>query len=393
MLISDKNSYPLLKNGLIYFDNSSLMPMHSEVINKVQEAMCISAPVGRGIYHASENATELYNNARIYISNFINAQPEEVSFTLNSSYALNILANSFSNILQPGDEILISDLEHHSNFLPWIELAKKNGYKIKKINSDLSNGFAKIDINNLKELITKKTKILSFTAVSNVIGYREPVEEIINIAKKNNIFTVVDAAQYVPHYKTDVKKWQADAVIFSGHKLGSLPGTGVLYINKEYQQKLRPVFFGGGMVQEVNFNNFTYLENSSKFEVGTPALINVLSLQYAQELYSKIDFVKLGEHEQILARHLENYLNKKKIKILSAPNSHLVTFVLDKHPHDFADWCDANNIAVRVGDHCAQPLHKMLNLRGSIRVSFGPYNSIDEVDKFIQVLGEFNHVK
>ena len=393
-LISSKE-YPLLKNGLIYLDSSALAPMHEVVVNAVIDAMHNSAPISRGLYDASENATTLYENSRREVAQFINALPAEISFSTNSTQIINNLARSLAEKLTKDDEIIITEFEHHSNLVIWQEIAFEKKCKLKFIKAEFINGIARFDLKQYESLLSKKTKIVSFTAISNVIGAIEPINKIAEMAHAYNAFVIVDAAQYLAHYKTDVKNIKADAIVFSGHKIGALPGTAFLYINENKIDFLRPAVFGGGMVFAVDIKKTLLIDNIRKFEAGTPAFVNIISLQAAIKSFKeKIDFELLHQHELMLSKRLQNGLISLKAKIYSDPQAHLVTFSLDKHhPHDIAAWCNNFNIAIRAGDHCAQPLHKILNINGTIRASFGAYNKYEDIDLFLDSIESLKSLK
>ena len=390
MYLISPQKYPLLRNGLIYFDSAALFPLHEDVIKKTVSAMEISAPIHRGLYQASEQATIIYNNCKNIVAKFINAAETEIAFCYNTTDGINKIAYGLIEQLLPGDEIIISALEHHSNFVVWQEIAKQKLCKLHFVKPDFSLGFARLDLNHYQSLLSAKTKIVSLAAVSNVTGYVEPVATIVQMAHHVGAFVVIDAAQYVAHYALDVNSWQADAVIFSGHKLGAAPAVGVMYIKEEKIDLIKPVFLGGGMIYSVSLQETTMQTDIKKFESGTPAFVNIASLAAAIEVLQSLGFTEITKHQHKLVSFLWSELKLLGADILSDPTGATVTFSLpNHHPHDVAIWCDQHNIALRAGDLCAQPLHEILAKNGSIRLSLAPFNSQDDIIYFIETLKKF----
>lgn len=390
MYLIPPHKYPLLKNGLIYFDSASLMPMHKDVIKKTISAMQLSAPIHRGLYQASEEATIIFHDCKKIVAQFINATENEIAFCYNATDAINKIAWGLADQLLPGDEIIISALEHHSNFVIWQEIAKQKNCKLHFINADFSLGFARLDIDNYQSLLSEKTKIVSLTAVSNVTGYVEPIANIVQKAHHFGAFVLIDAAQYVAHYNLNVRDWNADAIIFSGHKLGAAPVIGVIYLKEEKIALIKPVIIGGGMIYAVSMEKTSLQTDIKKLEAGSPAFINIVSLAAAIDVFQNIGFPQIINHQQALVASLIKNLKLLGADILSDPNGAMVTFSLPQHhPHDVAIWCDQHNIAVRAGDLCAQPLHQLLTINGSIRVSLAPFNSQDDIISFIEVLKKY----
>jgi cysteine desulfurase/selenocysteine lyase len=382
--------YPLLKNGLIYLDSAALMPMHEDVITKTVLAMEMSAPIHRGLYQASEQATIMFNKSKKIVAQFINAHENEIAFCANTTDGINKIAWGLANQLLPGDEIIISALEHHSNFVVWQEIAKHKKCKLNYINIDSSLGYAKLDLDHYQSLISSKTKIVSLSAVSNVTGHVEPVAQIVQMAHVVEAFVLIDAAQYVAHYSLNVLAWQADAVVFSGQKLGAAASIGVIYLKQEKINMIKPIIFGGGMIYSVSLQNSSLETNVKKLESGTPSFINIVSLAAAIELLQNIGFKQISTHQHKLVAFLVEGLKNLEANILSDPAGAMATFSLPQHhPHDVAIWCDEHNIAVRAGDLCAQPLHQLLTINGSIRLSLAPFNSQDDIIYFIETLKNF----
>lgn len=390
MYLISPQKYPLLKNGLIYFDSAALMPMHEDVITKTILAMQKSAPIHRGLYQASEQATTIFNNSKKIVAQFINAQENEIAFCANTTDGINKIAWGLADQLLPGDEIIISALEHHSNFVVWQEIAKHKKCKLNYINIDSSLGYAKLDLDHYQSLLSSKTKIVSFSAVSNVTGHVEPVAQIVQMAHAVGAFVLIDAAQYVAHYNLNVHDWQADAVVFSGQKLGAAASIGVIYLKQEKIGLIKPIIFGGGMIYSVSEQITSLQPDIKKLEAGTPAFINIVSLASAIEVIQAVGFTQIIKHQQELVIFLVDHLKNLGANILSDPAGAMVTFSLPQHhPHDVAIWCDQNNIAVRAGDLCAQPLHQLLAINGSIRLSLAPFNSQNDIIYFIESLKIF----
>jgi cysteine desulfurase/selenocysteine lyase len=382
--------YPLLKNGLIYFDSAALMPMHEDVITKTVLAMEMSAPIHRGLYQASEQATIMFNNSKKIVAQFINAHENEIAFCANTTDGINKIAWGLAEQLLPGDEIILSALEHHSNFVVWQEIAKQKKCKLNYVNIDSSLGYAKLDLDHYQSLLSSKTKIVSLSAVSNVTGHVEPVAQIVQMAHFFGAFVLIDAAQYVAHYILNVRSWLADSVVFSGQKLGAAASIGVIYLNQEKISSIKPIIFGGGMIYSVSLQHTSLQTDVKKLEAGTPAFVNIVSLAAAIEVLQAVGLQQIGRHQHELIKFLVEGLAKLGANILSDPAGAIATFSLQRHhPHDVAIWCDQHNIAVRAGDLCAQPLHRLLAINGSIRLSLAPFNSQDDIEYFIETLKNF----
>ena len=390
MYLISPQKYPLLKNGLIYLDSAALMPMHEDVIAKTVLAMQMSAPIHRGLYQASEHATIMFNNSKKVVAQFINAHENEIAFCANTTDGINKIAWGLSEQLLPGDEIIISALEHHSNFVVWQEIAKQKKCKLNFVHIDSRHGYAKLDLEHYRSLLSSKTKIVSLSAASNVTGHVEPVAQLVQMAHAVGAFVLIDAAQYVAHYSLNVRAWQADSVVFSGQKLSAAASIGVIYLKQEKISLVEPIIFGGGMIYSVSLQNSTLQTDVKKLEAGTPAFVNIVSLAAAIELFQTVGFTKIIKHQQGLVKFLVEGLQRLGANILSDPAGAMVTFSLPQHhPHDVAIWCDQHNIAVRAGDLCAQPLHQLLAINGSIRLSLAPFNSQDDIIYFIETLKMF----
>lgn len=394
-----RNDFPILKqtiNGhpLIYFDNASTSQKPQQVLDAlIHFYTTTNANIHRGVYTIAEQATQLYEDARIKVATFIGAaDPKEIVFTQGTTEGLNLVAATWGavDILQ-GDEIVITELEHHSNILPWQLLAYHQEAKLKYI-PVLADG--RLDITALST-ITSRTKLASVSHVSNVLGVHNPVQAIIDAVHAVDGMAVIDAAQSVAHQPLDVQKMQCDFLAFSGHKMLAPTGIGVLYIKKDLHESLPPYQVGGGMVYDVDFRQATWRDMPHKFEAGTPPIAQAIALGAAIDyLRDNVDWADLRKHEAALCEQLiDGLLKLSSVKILGPIDElkkvgHMVTFTVDgMHAHDVAAYLDQYGICVRAGHHCAQPLAKRLGIEASVRASFYLYNTPQEVDKMLQVMG------
>ncbi|EKE14900.1 MAG: hypothetical protein ACD_12C00246G0003 [uncultured bacterium] len=405
---NSKKQFPIFQNqpDLVYLDSTATSLKPKGVIDKLKEYYEeYSANVFRGIYPMSEKATVEFEETREVVSKFINAnKSEEVIFTRNATESLNLLAYSLGRkILDSGDEIVTTIMEHHSNFVPWQVLAGEVGAAFKVINIDeegyLDLGLDKIKnqkLKVLKQIITQKTKILALTYVSNVLGTINPIKEIIITAKKinPNIITIVDAAQAIPHLKVDVQDLGADFVVFSSHKMLGPTGVGVLWGKEKLLKEMYPFMYGGDMIDEVYINRSTYKDPPHKFEAGTPAIGEVIAFKESINFLNKIGMDKIREHEKKLTDYAINRLIDtfdESIKIFGPKNLQkkcgIISFTFDKfHPHDIAQILADGGICVRAGHHCAMPLHTYLNVSATVRASFYIYNDENDVEKLVEGL-------
>lgn len=393
-----RKDFPILNskiNGqnLVYFDNAATTQKPQQVIDSITNFYSKNnATVHRGVYSFAEDATIIYEEARKKVATFLNAQPDEIVFTHGATAGINIVALSWAEKhITQDDEIIISELEHHSNLIPWQQLAKKKCAKLLVI--PINENF-ELNLNVYKTLLSKKTKLVAISHVSNVLGTNNDIEFITKKAHEVGAKVLIDAAQSVAHQKIDVLKIGCDFLIFSGHKLLGPTGIGVLFIKKSIHHDIQPFFYGGGMVFETEFEKTTFKKVPYMLEVGTPAIEQAVGLSSAIDyIEQNIDFQKLREHEANLCHKLiQELLKFPLIKILGpidqlSKMGHIVTFTIDGiHPHDVASYLDTFGICVRAGHHCAQQLHKTLGVDSSIRVSFFAYNTQQEVDFFIEVL-------
>jgi len=398
-----KKQFPFFENqpDLVYLDSTATSLKPQIVIDKIREYYeKYSANVFRGIYPMSEIATAEFEETREVVLRFINAnKPEEVIFTRNTTESINLLAYSLGRkIIEEGDEIVTTIMEHHSNFVPWQVLAGETGatFKIVDINDE---GHLKI---NWNEVITKKTKILTLTFVSNVLGTINPIKQIITEAKRINpeIIIIVDAAQAVPHLKIDIKDLGADFIVFSSHKMLGPTGVGVLWGKEKILKKMYPFMYGGDMIDEVYIDRSTYKEPPHKFEAGTPAIGEIIAFKEAIKYLEKIGMENTRNHEKkitdyVIKRLIDTF--GQAIKIYGPKNSQdrggIVSFTFDKyHPHDIAQILADEGICVRAGHHCAMPLHTRLKVPATVRASFYLYNDENDVEKLIKGLKKVKQI-
>lgn len=389
-----KKDFPIFQNlpGLIYLDSTATSLKPKSVIGKLLEYYeSYSANIYRGIYQISERATEEYEKTREIIASFIHAKSsDEIIFTRNTSESLNLLCYSLGEqMIRKGDGITTTIMEHHSNFVPWQQLLIKKGGKLSVIKLDKEG---ELDVKNLEKYISKKTKILCLTYVSNVLGVANNLKQIIKDAKRINpaIITIIDAAQAVPHRKVDVQDLDCDFLAFSSHKMLGPTGVGVLWGRKALLDAMPPFLYGGEMISEVHVCNTKFKEAPHKFEAGTPAIAEVIALKEAVRYLEKVGLKEIENHEKKLASYAIKRLGDefKNLHVIGPKNAEnkggIVSFHFDKyHPHDVAQILSEKNICVRAGNHCAMPLHEELNLIATVRASFYLYNTESDVDSLV----------
>ncbi len=378
-----KKDFPVLNKNenLHYLDSgaSSLKPKC--VIDKIDYYYNnLSCNVHRGVYKLSYEATDMYESARKTIAQFINAKEEEIVFTRGASAALNLVASSYGmTFLNEGDEIITSELEHHSNFMPWLNVCNVKKCKLKFVELDKEG---RITVENFKKALTDKTKLVALTHVSNVLGYITPIKEIIEICHERGIIVSVDAAQSAPHMKIDVKALDCDFLSFSGHKMCGPSGIGVLYGKFDLLEKMPPIEFGGDMADMVYKDSMTYKISPYKFETGTPIIDGAIGLAEACKYLDSIGMDEIASHDASLARLAVEELSK--IEGVTVYNktveTGVVTFNIDGvHPHDAASIYDEENVCIRAGHHCAQLVTRFLNQISTTRASFYLYNTEEDV--------------
>ena len=392
-----RKDFPILNekvngNNLVYLDNAATSQKPKEVIESlVNYYEKYNSNVHRGVHALSIKATDEFEKSRIKIQKFINAKSSnEIIFTRNASESLNLIAYSWGKAnISSGDEIFITPFEHHSNIVPWQMLCKEKGAILKYL--PLNNN-GDIDIDKFGAEISKKTKLVSVTHMSNVLGTVLPLEEIIDLAKKYNAVTVVDACQSVPHMPVDVQKIDSDFLCFSGHKMLGPTGIGVLHGKEEILDKMIPFLYGGDMISEVTYEESKWNELPYKFEAGTPNIADSIALGVACEYLVKVGMENIWNHEMELGEYTVNQISKlDKFKILGNKSKELrggvVSFVHETiHPHDIGSLLDGYGIAIRTGHHCAMPLVRSYGVVAASRASFYLYNNKEEVDKLVEGL-------
>lgn len=383
--------FPLLDqeihgHPLVYLDSAATAQKPIQVIEAVNGYYRLNnANVHRGVHTIGTRATEQYEGARDRVQQFINAKHrEEIIFTRGTTTAINIVAMSYGNQnLTPDDEIVITQMEHHSNIIPWQQLSKRTGATLKYIPMEADGT---ISLAEVETTITSKTKIVAITHVSNVLGTINPIKEIAEIAHKHGAVLLVDGAQGVPHLKVDVQDLDCDFYAFSGHKMCAPTGIGVLYGKKSLLEAMEPVEFGGEMIDFVDLYDSTWKELPWKFEGGTPIIAGAVGLKAAIDYLEDIGLDQIALHEKELVDYgLEQIKTIEGIEVYGpTERAGLITFNLtDVHPHDTATVLDTEGIAVRAGHHCAQPLMKWLDVTATARASFYLYNTKHDVDRFI----------
>ena len=384
-----KSQFPIFKkkiNGkpLVYLDSSNSSQKPMSVINRLNDFYKNEfSNIGRSIHSLSVNATNKYEETRVSIKNFINASSkDEIIFTKNATESINLVASTFGQQnIKKGDEILITELEHHSNYVPWNYLRESKGAVIKfaPINDD-----GDLIISEFEKLITSKTKIVAVTHLSNVTGTIVPVKEIIDIAHKKNIPVLVDGCQSAPHIKIDVKDLDCDFYAISCHKVYGPTGIGVLYGKKKWLEKLPPYIGGGGMIQEVKKDRISYAPLPEKYEAGTMPTAEVVAFNESIKFMQSIGIENLVNHERKLTNYaLEKLKTINSVKIIGNPKNKagVISFTIKGvHPHDIATILDEDGVAIRAGHHCCQILHQRLNLTATARASFGIYNTKEDID-------------
>lgn len=389
-----RKQFPILDqkvNGkqLVYFDSAATSQKPIQVIETLERYYKeYNSNVHRGVHTLGTKATDAYEGAREKVRKFINAKSmEEIIFTRGTTTALNTVAASYGlENVKEGDEIVISYMEHHSNIIPWQQVAKKTGATLKYLPLQPDGT---ISIEDARQTITPNTKIVSIMYVSNVLGTINPVKEIGAIAHENGAIMVVDGAQSTPHMKVDVQDLNCDFYALSAHKMCGPTGIGVLYGKKELLNNMEPIEFGGEMIDFVDLQESTWKELPWKFEAGTPIIGNAIGLGAAIDFLEEIGLHNIEKHEHELAQYALERLSEVDGVTIYGPKHRagLVTFnIEDVHPHDVATVLDVEGIAVRAGHHCAQPLMKWLQASSTARASFYLYNTKEEIDTFVESL-------
>ena len=398
-----RNDFPIFKkkiNGkeLVYLDNASTTQKPYSVIDNITDFYTnYNSNIHRAVYQLAEEATALYEQSREKIANFIKVRPEEIIFTRNTTESINLIAHSWARTnLKKDDGIAITELEHHSNIVPWQILSQEIGTRLEYVGID-ENGF--LDLDHLDDLISsKKVKLVSLSHMSNVLGTIVPIERIIKTAHENDIPVLVDGAQSVPHMPVNVKNMDCDFLVFSAHKMLGPTGVGVLYAKKEFLEKMRPFMGGGDMIKEVFKFHTNYNEVPYKFEAGTPNIADVVGFGAAIDYLEKIGMDNVRKHEIDLTKYaLESIQSIDYLTIYGPrdPNYRggVISFnIADIHPHDLATIMNDHGIAIRSGHHCAQVLMQRLDVPATSRASFYIYNTKEEIDKFVNAIKEAGRI-
>ena len=398
-LSSCKKDFPIFErkvrggNSLIYLDSGATSQKPNSVIEAESNFYrTVNAAVHRGAHLLAEEASEAYESAREKVAAFIGARSNEVIFTKSATESLNIIAYSFGNPdsrinIKAGDQIVVTEIEHHANLIPWQQLAKRTGAELRWL-SVTADG--RIDLTNLDQVITKKTKIVAITHQSNVLGSILPVETIVKASHAVGALVVLDACQSAPHFALDVKKLDIDFLAFSGHKTLGPTGIGVLWGKFDLLEKLEPSLFGGSMVDSVTMESATWAATPRKFEAGVPNMAQAVGLSAAIDYLNQIGMHNIAQHEQDLTSYLlKGIVGISGVKVIGPVDMKdrggVVSFTVDGvHPHDVGQVLDQYGIAVRTGHHCAWPLMRKLNLVGTTRASLYLYNSKSDVDSLLE---------
>jgi cysteine desulfurase/selenocysteine lyase len=386
--------FPILErsvNGkkLVYFDNGATSQKPQSVIDEITKYYSFeNANIHRGVHFLSQEATTKYEQARETIQQYIHAKEScEVLFTKGTTDSINLVASSFGETLQKGDEILISYMEHHSNIVPWQMLCERKGLVLKVIPI---HNTGELNLEAFENLLTEKTKLLSITHVSNTLGTINPVNYLIEKAHSVGAKVLLDGAQSIQHFQINVQELDCDFFAFSGHKVFGPTGVGILYGKKDILESLPPYQGGGDMISKVTFEKTTYNELPHKFEAGTPHISGGIALGKAFEFLSELDIEAVMNYEHALLKYAEEKLTQiDGLKIIGTAENKasVVSFVIDGiHPFDAGTLLDKQGIAVRTGHHCTQPLMDLFQIPGTIRASFAMYNTLEEIDLFVSAL-------
>ena len=390
-----RDDFPILSEKvhgkpLVYFDNAATSQKPLCVIEGIKQYYeSYNSNVHRGVHDLSQKATLAYENSRKTVQRFLNAKtPDEIVFTKGTTDAINIVANAWGiNHLQKGDEIIISAMEHHSNIVPWQMVCEKTGAElvISPINQD-----GELLISEFKQRLNSKTKLVAITHVSNTLGTINPIEQIIEEARKYDVKILIDAAQSAPHFALDMQKIDCDFLAFSGHKILAPTGIGVLYVKMDNYNEMTPFIGGGDMIKEVTFEKTTYNDPPLFLEAGTPNICGAIALDIALNYVLEIGLENIAKHESdLLAYATEEIKTIDTLQIIgeAKEKTSVLSFLLDNiHPFDVGTLLDQMGIAIRTGHHCTQPLMDFYKIPGTARASFAFYNTKEEVDYFISSL-------
>jgi len=391
---SIRNDFPILNtkvngNQLIYFDNAATSQTPNCVIDSISDYYKnLNSNIHRGVHKLSQLATEKYEESRKKFKEHLNARSaSEIIFTSGTTHSINLISNGFTGFLKEGDEIIVSQLEHHSNIVPWQMLCEKTGAIMKVIPM---NEKGDLDLSEFSALLGNKTKVVFVNHVSNALGTVNPIETIIEKSHNAGAAVLIDGAQAAPHFEIDVRKLDVDFYVCSAHKLCGPTGVGILYGKKEWLEKLPPYQGGGEMIDQVSFEKSTYADLPNKFEAGTPNISGVIASGIALDYINKLGIANIKEYEDYLLDYATAKLEEiDGIKIYgeSKTKVSVISFNIGEiHPYDIGSVIDNLGIAVRTGHHCAQPIMDYFDIPGTIRISFSFYNTIDEINILIDAL-------
>ena len=391
---SIRKDFPILNtkvngNQLIYFDNAATSQTPNCVIESISDYYkSLNSNIHRGVHKLSQLATDKYEESRKKFKEHFNASStSEIIFTAGTTHSINLISNGFIKFLKKNDEIIVSQLEHHSNIVPWQMLCEKTGAIMKVIPM---NEKGELDLSKFSSLLNSKTKIVFVNHVSNALGTVNPIEIIIEKSHQAGAAVLIDGAQAAPHFEIDVKKLDVDFYVCSAHKLCGPTGVGILYGKKEWLEKLPPYQGGGEMIDQVSFEKSTYADLPNKFEAGTPNISGVIASGIALDYINKLGLENIKEYEDYLLDHATSKLKEiEGVKIYGEAKikTSVISFnIKNIHPYDVGSVIDNLGIAVRTGHHCAQPIMDYFDIPGTIRISFSFYNTIDEINILIEAL-------
>lgn len=396
-----REDFPILhkqvyNKPLIYFDNAASTQKPQQVIEAMNKFYRFeNSNVHRGVHFLSQQATEQFETGRSTVKQFINARStNEIVFTKGTTDSINLLAYAIGKrYINQGDEILISEMEHHSNIVPWQMMCEERGAVLKAIPV---TSLGELDMEAFRKLISRKTKILAVTHISNALGTINPVKELITMAHSYGAMVVIDGAQSIMHTNIDVQEMNCDFYCFSGHKIYGPTGIGILYGKEHLLDELPPYQGGGEMIKSVSIEKTTYNELPYKFEAGTPNISGVIGLDAALKYVNSIGMVSIADYEKTLLEYATNRLKEfENIEIYGQSNkkASVISFLLKNiHPFDVGTLIDKMGIAVRTGHHCAEPVMKAFNISGTVRLSLAMYNTTSEIDKFVDALKRINQM-
>ena len=391
---SIRNDFPILNtkvngNQLIYLDNAATSQTPNCVIDSISDYYkTLNSNIHRGVHKLSQLATEKYENSRKKFKEHLNASStSEIIFTSGTTHSINLVSSGFTKFLNEGDEIIVSQLEHHSNIVPWQMLCEKTGAVMKVIPM---NDHGELKVSEFLKLLNNKTKVVFVNHVSNALGTINPIETIIEKSHEVGAAVLIDGAQAAPHFEIDVKKLDVDFYVCSAHKLCGPTGVGILYGKKEWLEKLPPYQGGGEMIDEVSFEKTSYAELPNKFEAGTPNIAGVIASGIALDYINNIGLENIKDYEDYLLNYATSKLKEiegMKIYGESKYKTSVISFNIGEiHPYDIGSLIDNLGIAVRTGQHCAQPIMDFFKIPGTVRISFCFYNTTEEIDTLINAL-------